>query len=229
MTGGSDDASPPEATSVDVSHASRTPGQSFTVTAHVVDPSGVQTLSVVPIAANGRQNYFCGNYNGVLISGTETDGIWRFSCTVPELVIDGPYTVGVAGSDLLRNHGWETTATDTLTITGANDGSGPEILSLAATPDTARPTPATSSARSRPRTATPVRTTAPPRSPSSSASSHAVGSPAYRPVSCSATRSCSSARACRAAAYPAQNSARSSGGSRRRPSASRRLVAAVSR
>lgn len=135
VTGGSDDASPPEATSVDVSHASRTPGQSFTVTAHVVEPSGVQTLSVVPTAANGRQNYFCGNYNGVLISGTKRDGTWRFSCTVPELVINGTYTLSVQGSDFLGNSGLEPAATDTLTITGANDGSGPEILSLSATPD----------------------------------------------------------------------------------------------
>jgi hypothetical protein len=101
VLGGSDDDSGPRILSLSVSDAVVSPGDTFTVTAHVADPAGVESVGSW-FTVGGRQNDFCGQ-NMTFTDGTARDGRWTKTCKVPSAVRSGDYTVTPYGQDKLGN------------------------------------------------------------------------------------------------------------------------------
>lgn len=134
VTGGSNDSRGPEIVSLTVSRTNLSPGDTFTVDARVTDSAGV-SYAGVSFAVNSIQNDFCGQ-SMTQVSGSSTDGVWRLTCTVPQLVRNGNYEVTPYAQDQLNNFtntngGYLDSTRAAFTITGGSDDStGPEIVSL---------------------------------------------------------------------------------------------------
>ena len=101
VTGGLTNVAPPTITSVDVNPSTVTVGQTFTVSARVTSPVGVQAIELQSTAVGVSGNSpFCDRY-GTLTSGSTTDGIWSIQCTVPPIVAAGSYVVTPYAEDVL--------------------------------------------------------------------------------------------------------------------------------
>ncbi|HSE09207.1 MAG TPA: Ig-like domain-containing protein, partial [Nocardioidaceae bacterium] len=96
------DSTGPEIVSLSVSQATVSPGDTFTITAHVTDPAGVDTAGFW-FTVDGVQNDFCGQQL-TLTSGTRTDGTWTNTCTVPSMTRLGSYTITPYARDTLNNY-----------------------------------------------------------------------------------------------------------------------------
>ena len=95
------DVTAPTIVSVTATPSTVTPGQTFTVSARVTDTTGV-TYVGLQSDLNGTQATWCG-YTAALTSGTATDGIWTVTCTVPNIVNSGAYSVFPYAQDALGN------------------------------------------------------------------------------------------------------------------------------
>jgi hypothetical protein len=101
VTGGLSDVARPTVVSIDVNPSTVSIGQTFTVSAHVTSPVGVQQIELQSTADGVSGNTsFCDSY-ATLTSGTATDGIWSIQCTVPATVASGSYTVTPYAEDIL--------------------------------------------------------------------------------------------------------------------------------
>ena len=79
---------------------------------------------------NGAIITICDYYEMSLASGDATDGIWTYTCTIPETVQGGTYTAIPYAQDTVGN--WTNTTNyptqATFTVTGGIvDGDGPEM------------------------------------------------------------------------------------------------------
>jgi hypothetical protein len=90
-----------ESLSVDMSTVS--PGDTFTITAHVTDSTEVSSVDFY-FMSNGIQRDFCGQGPMTLTSGSVQDGIWTASCFVPTNVVSGDYEVRPYARDVLDNY-----------------------------------------------------------------------------------------------------------------------------
>ena len=89
-----------ESLSVDMSTVS--PGDTFTITAHVTDSTEVSSVNF-SFMSNDIQRDFCGQGPMTLTSGSVQDGIWTASCFVPTNVVSGDYEVEPYARDVLDN------------------------------------------------------------------------------------------------------------------------------
>jgi hypothetical protein len=101
VTGGLSDVARPTILSIDVNPNVVSFGQTFTVSAHVTSPVGVEAIELQSTAVDDLGNTsFCDSY-ATLTSGTNTDGIWSIQCTVPAIVASGSYVVTPYVEDIL--------------------------------------------------------------------------------------------------------------------------------
>lgn len=134
VTGGSGDGQGPDIVTLTTSLGTVRPGDTFTVDARVIDPSGV-TYAGVSFGIGDLQYDFCGQFM-TLVFGSDTDGVWRLTCTVPQLVRNGTYTVTPYARDGSNNFtntngGWlDPTRATFIVVGGSNDSVGPEIVTL---------------------------------------------------------------------------------------------------
>jgi len=93
------DATAPAVDDVQVSGTPH-PGDTITVTAHVVDGGGVQSML---IEVDGPDTDMVCGHAATLASGTVTDGVWTADCALPAGAPIGLYTVVAWGSDVAGN------------------------------------------------------------------------------------------------------------------------------
>lgn len=96
VVGGVDDDSAPLVDQVAVAPTTVAPGGSFTVTAHVTDPSGVEIADAM-VSDNPPGPSMCQPM--VLKSGSATDGTWKATCTMPADAAAGQRTVQIYVQD----------------------------------------------------------------------------------------------------------------------------------
>ncbi|MFZ9043016.1 MAG: hypothetical protein ACO225_15210, partial [Ilumatobacteraceae bacterium] len=137
------DAVGPVIAELSVSSSSVSPGGSFTITARVQDPSGVESAGVW-FELGGAQRDFCGQSLS-RSGGTATDGTWTLECEVPSVVQGGTYTVVPYAVDVVGN--WTNTnccsfsstrATFTV-VGGSDDAVGPVIAELSVSSSSVSP------------------------------------------------------------------------------------------
>jgi len=123
VTGGLTNIAPPTVVSVETSSSTVSPGDSFTVNAEVTSPVGVSAVELQsqPAASPGSTS-FCDSYAD-LTSGSNTNGVWSITCTVPATVVLGEYTVVPFAEDVLgqwvnSNGGPTTSVTGSFTVAG---------------------------------------------------------------------------------------------------------------
>jgi hypothetical protein len=143
VSGGTDDSTGPLISSLSANPDTVSPGDTFTISIEVSDPSGVESVGFY-FMRNNVQRDFCGQQT-TMTAGTSTDGTWSFVCTVPTLVINGvyevtPYAHDSVGSYTNTNGGTLDDTRGFITVIGGSDDStGPLISSLSANPDTVSP------------------------------------------------------------------------------------------
>ena len=93
------DATAPAVDDVQVSSDPH-PGDTITVSAHVTDDGGVQSI-VLEVDDPGT-DMVCG-HAPTLASGSVTDGVWTVGCALPPGAATGDYTVVAWGSDVAGN------------------------------------------------------------------------------------------------------------------------------
>ena len=102
VSGGYDDVTGPEITSVTASPSTVSPGQILTISIDVNDPSGINYVGF-SFSRDGVQRDFCGQ-STQLTSGTSTNGTWTYECTVPANTVIGEYVVTPYAKDNLGNY-----------------------------------------------------------------------------------------------------------------------------
>lgn len=103
VSGATSDHDAPVVQSVTVTPGTATGGSTLTISAHVVDPSGVKAVGFVARRA-GFTPGFCIT-GALLVSGTPQDGVWSRTCTVPVGTLATSYWINTTSSDLLDNIG----------------------------------------------------------------------------------------------------------------------------
>jgi hypothetical protein len=97
------DRAGPAISSVTVSSSPVSPGEQFTISIAVTDVAGVAQVGFYfQLDNEGGQRDFCGQQTE-LTSGTATNGVWTYTCTVPDLVINGTYEIVPFALDVLDN------------------------------------------------------------------------------------------------------------------------------
>ena len=141
ITGALDPPPPPDILSISATPATVSPGQSFDISAHVTSQIGVQTIELQSLL-NGSSGVwpFCDG-SPTLSSGTTLDGIWSMTCTVPDQVLSGDYTItpyveDIAGDWTNTNGGPTSPTTGTFTVTGGlSDIARPTVVSIDVNPN----------------------------------------------------------------------------------------------
>jgi hypothetical protein len=101
---GSDDFDPPVVEWITAAPATVSPGEVLTISAHVTDASGVRSIELQSrYETSSTASVWCMD-SPQLTSGTNTDGIWTVTCTVPEVANTGTYTVTPYVGDLAGNY-----------------------------------------------------------------------------------------------------------------------------
>jgi nucleotide-binding universal stress UspA family protein len=102
VTGGSDDFSGPEVVSLSPNADTYAPGETFVLTLHLRDPSGVEYAGAV-FTVDGVQNDFCDQWM-TRVSGTLEDGQWELRCKLPTTARVGSYVATPYAKDLVGNY-----------------------------------------------------------------------------------------------------------------------------
>ena len=102
VTGGSDDNTGPAFPSVTVSPSSVGPGDQLVINIRATDDAGVAEVGFT-FELGGAQRDICGQQTE-LISGDASDGVWSYTCTIPDVVQGGEYTVVPYGVDVFGNY-----------------------------------------------------------------------------------------------------------------------------
>ena len=143
ITGGFDHVDPPAIESIDVTPATAEPGDTITVSAHVTSQVGLKMIELQARRdGDGGSWTFCDKW-GTLTSGTAQDGVWSITCTVPDQVLNGSYTVTPYAQDELgqwvnSNGGPPDDTRGTFTVTGGiAQADAPDIVTVEASPSTA--------------------------------------------------------------------------------------------
>lgn len=137
------DTEGPKISSLTVTPSEGVPGSTIEITIMVEDEAGAERVGFYT-TVNGAQQDICGQET-TLVSGSENNGTWSHTCTIPSAVINGTYTVVPFARDVLgnwtnSNGGEPTDIRGAFSVSGgSSDTSGPTFQSLIVTPDTVRP------------------------------------------------------------------------------------------
>ena len=96
------DGDGPEMPEFSVSSTSVEPGDSLTLSIRAIDATGVALVGF-SMELNGATIEICDYYQMSLASGDATDGIWTYTCTIPETVQGGTYTAIPYAQDTVGN------------------------------------------------------------------------------------------------------------------------------
>jgi hypothetical protein len=102
VVGGSDDEIGPTITSVTATPSTVSPGDTLTISIVASDPSGIESVGFY-FQRNGVQRDFCGQET-TRASGTSTNGIWQYVCTVPFETVIGVYEITPFALDVFGNY-----------------------------------------------------------------------------------------------------------------------------
>ena len=120
VTGGIVDGDGPEMPEFSVSSTSVEPGDSLTLSVRAIDATGVALVGF-SMELNGAIITICDGFEMSLASGDATDGIWTYTCTIPETVQGGTYTAIPYAQDTVGN--WTNTTNYPTQATFAVQGS----------------------------------------------------------------------------------------------------------
>ena len=121
------DGTPPSATSFSATPSTVTSGSLLTMQWEVVSPAGVADTYDWAQMPNSDSNLMaCSGNPATLVSGTDTDGGYQETCTVPTDAPNGTYTVQVQTEDTLGQVVEEPVGS--FTVTGGTGAAPPSVV-----------------------------------------------------------------------------------------------------